>query len=307
MKYLFIINPAAGRSDPTPRIRPQIEAAAKKLGADCEFYFSRKPGDVCRYVREVCAAAAGTGEQLRFYACGGDGTAGEAAAGLLKAPNAALGVVPLGSGNDFVRSFPGRDFLDMEAQMTGETARVDLLRCGESISLNVCNIGMDADVAAGINRYKKLPFVSGPLSYELSLIRTFFKKLGHHAVISLDGEEPIELDAVLTLLANGRFYGGGYQGAPLADLSDGLMDVCIVPKVSRLTMLRIIGSYKKGLHFEDERLKKQLIYRKAHHVQLVYPEPVTLCVDGECRTANRVTAELLPRALQLILPRYRSV
>ena len=84
------------------------------------------------------------------------------------------------------------------------------------------------------------------------------------------------------------------------------MDVCIVPKVSRLTMLRIIGSYKKGLHFEDERLKKQLIYRKAHHVELVYPEPVTLCVDGECRTANRVTAELLPRALQLILPRRRS-
>ena len=104
MKHLFIINPAAGSRDRTEYYSRQIHDACGKRGLNYEIRVSDAPGGCARLARE----AARSGEEYRIYACGGDGTANEAMHGLLGRDNVSLGLIPVGTGNDYVRSLPAK-------------------------------------------------------------------------------------------------------------------------------------------------------------------------------------------------------
>ena len=224
------------------------------------------------------------------------------ARGPLGAENAALGVVPCGSGNDLVKSFPGRDFLDLWAQRAGETAPMDLMEfCGRT-AVNLCNCGLDADVAHNMPLFRRVPGVSGSMAYQLSILYTFFRPLGKAAEIRLDEEPPIRAEALLLLCGNGRYYGGGYQGAPLAQVDDGLLDVCLVPKLGRLKILSILGKYQKGLHVSDPELSGLVTYRKVRRLEARFAGPVTMCLDGETFQGEQMSARILPAAIRLVLP-----
>lgn len=297
MRHYFILNPAAGKGAAL-RLIPAIREAFQ--GEDFTLHQSTAPGEATEYVRGECRLH--QGEALRFYACGGDGTANEVARGLLGAENAALGVVPCGSGNDLVKSFPGRDFLDLWAQRAGETAPMDLMEfCGRT-AVNLCNCGLDADVAHNMPLFRRLPRVSGSMAYQLSILYTFFRPLGKAAEIRLDEEPPIRAEALLLLCGNGRYYGGGYQGAPLAQVDDGLLDVCLVPKLGRLKILSILGKYQKGLHVSDPELSGLVAYRKVRRLEARFAGPVTMCLDGETFQGEQMSARILPAAIRLVLP-----
>lgn len=297
MRHYFILNPAAGKGAAL-RLIPAIREAFQ--GEDFILHQSTAPGEATEYVRGECRLH--QGEALRFYACGGDGTANEVARGLLGAENAALGVVPCGSGNDLVKSFPGRDFLDLWAQRAGETAPMDLMEfCGRT-AVNLCNCGLDADVAHNMPLFRRLPRVSGSMAYQLSILYTFFRPLGKAAEIRLDEEPPIRAEALLLLCGNGRYYGGGYQGAPLAQVDDGLLDVCLVPKLGRLKILSILGKYQKGLHVSDPELSGLVAYRKVRRLEARFAGPVTMCLDGETFQGEQMSARILPAAIRLVLP-----
>ena len=114
MKHIFVYNPAAGRNS-----KAMIQALKEKLKEydgkiEYEFYFTKAQRDATAYIKERCAAE--PDEQLRFYACGGDGTANEVLHGIVGAPNASMTVYPCGSGNDFVKYYGGSEpFLDVDA------------------------------------------------------------------------------------------------------------------------------------------------------------------------------------------------
>ena len=117
MKHLFIINPAAGKSDKTAEYTAKIESACK--GQDYEIRLTEAPGDATRFARE----AAKRGEEVRLYACGGDGTLNEVVAGAAGYDNAAVTAYVGGSGNDFVKMFDDRDaFRDLDRLLGAETA-----------------------------------------------------------------------------------------------------------------------------------------------------------------------------------------
>ena len=116
MKHIFVINPAAGKTNVTEALLPRLHALFVGREEELETYLTTGVGDATRFVKERCAAS--NGEHLRFYSCGGDGTMNEVLQGLAGCANAAMGVVPCGSGNDFVRSFPDCDFSNLEAQIT---------------------------------------------------------------------------------------------------------------------------------------------------------------------------------------------
>lgn len=299
MRHYFIINPAAGKGA-AKGLPPRIEACFRGRGEEYLLHVTAAPGDGTAYVADQCRLH--PGEPLRFYACGGDGTAGEVARGLQGHPHAALGLVPCGSGNDLVRNFPHRDFLDLSAQLAGEEVAMDLIDfCGRT-AVNLCNCGVDADVAHNMPLFRRLPMVSGPMAYQLSILYTFFRPLGKGAVVTLDGGPPLEGELLLFLCANGRYYGGGYQGAPLARVDDGLLDVCIVPKLGRAKILRILGRYQRGLHVSDPELSRLITYRQVRRVEARFSQPVTVCLDGETFRGDRVTARVLPGAVRLVLP-----
>jgi len=300
LKHYFVINPKSGKTDNTARLGEEIKKAFENRADEYEIYITRCRHDATAFVRQKCAE--NTDEELRFYACGGDGTLNEVLNGMVDFPNASVGVVPCGSGNDFVRCFPQRDFLNIEAQLAGEDRRIDVIKINDAYTINIGNAGLDADVAENMKIFKKWPLITGSGAYNISLVYTFFKKLGKKAVMSIDGGEEQNINVMLMLFANGQFYGGSYKGAPLSKMDDGLMDICIVPKISRLAMLRLIGIYKKGDHVTDPAAQKVVKYMTARHVEINYEQEVTLCMDGEVYKTKNVTAQIIPLGVRLHLP-----
>lgn len=300
MKHIFIINPAAGKCAAAESLVPKIEALFMGREQDFEIHRTTCTGDATRFTRERCEKAGG--EHLRFYSCGGDGTMNETLQGLVGFPNVALGVIPCGSGNDFVRSFPQLDFSNLKLQIEAEEHLIDLIHFNDCYSANVCNAGMDSDVCKKMVNFKHWPLVTGSGAYILAIIRVFFSPLGKRSHIRLDDGRTFDENALLMVMSNGGFYGGGWKGAPKFNVEDGLMDLCIVRKISRLRMAKVIGKYKKGLHVDAPELEDCIIYTRCKSVHIDFEKPTTLNADGEVSESLTVEAKILPLALRLIYP-----
>lgn len=300
MKHIFIINPKAGKSAAAMDFIPQIESLFAGRKDDYEIHVTTCVGDATDFTRMRCESA--DGEPLRFYACGGDGTLNETLQGMAECPSAALGVLPCGSGNDFVRSFPQVNFLDLASQVNADIRPIDLIRFNDEYALNMCSAGLDSDVCRNMERFKRWPLVSGSGAYILGLIYTFFGKLGKHARILLEDGRRFDLGLMILVLGNGGYYGGGWLGAPKFDVRDGQIDLCIVKKITRLRMLQIIGRYKKGLHADDATMKDCILYTRCRKLHVDFDLPTTLNMDGQISEKSTLDAEILPQGLRLIYP-----
>nr|WP_283243658.1 hypothetical protein [Feifania hominis] len=177
-----------------------------------------------------------------------------------------------------------------------------MIRCGERVAVNLCNIGFDARVAKNMVRFKKLPLVSGSAAYTLSLVGCFFTGLFSRMNILLDGEQRLHGRYLLAVAANGICYGGGYYPTPEARIDDGLIEFCAVKKLSRLSMARLIKSYKCGEHLHDDRFAPHLHYRRCRTLTVEGERDLVVCLDGEIFTAPRVELEILPGALAFLVP-----
>ena len=239
MRHVFIVNPAAGKKRGALELLPRIHAAF--AGAEEGAYairVTRGAGDATAIAREECA---GEGP-VRLYACGGDGTLTETATGAAGCPRAQIAAVPCGSANDYVRSYGGTAaFLDIPAQVHGRAVPVDAVDCGDRVSMNSASMGMDAAVAQKMVRYKNLPLVSGPMSYNLAIADVFCHRIGVDLHVVMDTPDgPVERRGryFFALAACARFYGGGYCGAPGALVDDGLLDA----QAEMTTFLNLIAS-----------------------------------------------------------------
>ena len=134
MKHLFIINPAAGSRDRSADYCEKIHTLCHERDLDYRIEISAAPGDCMRIARQ----AAESGENYRIYACGGDGTLNEVAAGAAGYENAAVTVFSGGSGNDFVKLFSDpKAFFDLERLLDAEETTFDMIRCNEDLALNI--------------------------------------------------------------------------------------------------------------------------------------------------------------------------
>ena len=313
MRTLFILNPTAGKEDCTLQLPGQIRAAAQKAG------LAPEQVTICRteyagHARELAHAAAQQarqeGEELRVYAAGGDGTLNEALTGIYGFDNAAVGCLPFGSGNDFLRTFGTREeFRDLDAQLSGGAVPIDLMQTSMGLSATICAAGLDAQVAYGIPRFRRIPFCGGEVSYLLSIVQQLCGHIGRRLAFDIDGEQ-LEVDCLMCAVCNGRTYGGGFYAAPEAQPDDGWLDIMIVRKVGRLTIAKLLGMYKNGKHFRDGRLTAEaepyFIYRRAKAVTLRPVDdrgPVIATVDGECAPQQSVSVQVQPMAGRVLLPK----
>ena len=296
MKHIFIINPAAGSRDRTQEYAPMIRHACNTRDLDFEIEISKGPGDCTRIARQ----AAEIGEEVRLYACGGDGTLNEVMAGAAGYPNAAITVFSNGSGNDFVKLFDDpRAFFDLERLMDAEEATFDLIRCNEDLAINICSVGLDARIGTDVSNYKRLPLLHGFRAYAASTVVNVIRGTSEHYKVEVDGEV---LDDKFTFICvcNGRYYGGGFNPIPEADPTDGKLDVLLVKHVSRAQVPFIIGEYKDGRYKELEKFAR---YIKTDSLRITCDGPTAINLDGELRTATVAEFRVAEEKIRFFYPK----
>lgn len=312
MRYLFILNPAAGKQDCTVQLIPQLQQAAVRAGipvdavATCKTEYA---GHAKALARAAAEEAAKAGEQLHIWTAGGDGTLVEALTGVQGFANAAVGCLPYGSGNDFLRTYGTRaEFTDLDAQLAGGEVTIDLLETSLGLSATICAAGLDAQVAYGIPKFRRIPLCGGEVSYLLSIVEQLCGHIGRRVTFTIDDEE-LTVDCLMCAICNGRAYGGGFLAAPEADPADGWLDVMIVRRVGRLTIAKLLGMYKNGRHFVNgqltEEAKPYFLYRRARRVALRPADgrgPIVATADGECAPCDAVEAVLRPLSGRILLP-----
>lgn len=296
MKHLFIINPAAGSRDRTPIYTAEIQKICDKQHLDYEIIVSQAPG----HCRQLAREAAETGEEVRIYACGGDGTLNEVASGAAGYPNAAVTAYSGGSGNDFVKLFSEpRAFYDLERLLDAEEASFDMIRCNDSLSLNICSVGLDARIGTDVANYKRIPLIQGFRAYLLSTLVNVIRGISEHYVVEVEGET-IDAEQTFVCVCNGRFYGGGFNPIPEADPTDGILDVLLVKKVSRLQVPVLIGKYKNGRYREMGNLVR---YFRTDRLTVHCDRPSPINLDGELLTAQTVAFSIAEKKLRFFYPK----
>ena len=217
MRYLFLLNPAAGKRDCTAGLTPAIHAAAERAGIPPEklqVVVTQYAGHARALAAEAARTAETEGEPVRIWTAGGDGTFNEALTGANGCALAAVGCLPFGSGNDFLRTYGTREeFSDLDAQFAGGAVDIDLMETDLGLSATICAAGLDAQVAYGIPQFRRIPFCGGEMAYALSIVRQLCGHIGRKVAFTIDGEE-LTVDCLMCAVCNGRTYGGGFYAGP---------------------------------------------------------------------------------------------
>ena len=296
MKHLFIINPAAGSRNRTEELSAIIHKICRSRKVTYEIRVSTAPGECTRIARE----AAETGEEIRIYACGGDGTLNEVVAGAAGYDNAAVTVFSSGSGNDFVKLFDDpKAFFDLHRLMDADEATFDLIDCNGDISLNICSVGLDARIGTDVSRYKRIPMLQGFRAYAASTVVNVVKGIAEHYTVELNGRR-FDEEFTFICVCNGRWYGGGFNPVPEADPTDGKLDVLLVKKVSRAQVPGIIGKYKSGRYTELPHLVRHL---QTDHIRITCDKVTSINLDGELRTGQVVDMKLSDKKIRFFYPK----
>jgi diacylglycerol kinase (ATP) len=242
-------------------------------------------------------------------AMGGDGTVHEVVNGIMQLPEnkrPILGVVPVGSGNDFAHAIgvPTESDHALVQALKGEPLTIDLgLMTDEhgrtEFFDNTFGIGFDAIVTI---RSHRLPIVRGFLMYLTAVIQTIF--LNHNpALIQYETEQEKWEDRVLmTTLCNGGREGGGFMLSPDSKVTDGMLEYLMVRKVSRPMMFRLVPEFMKGTH---RRFTNQLRMGTFKKLTMIADRPLYIQSDGEIYTSfgsnlRKLTIEVMPRALKVV-------
>ncbi|MDD3382659.1 MAG: YegS/Rv2252/BmrU family lipid kinase [Bacilli bacterium] len=296
MQNIFIINPTAGKKN----ISLELSKKILEIDKNAIIHITSAKLDATNYVENFCSK--NKEEKLRIFACGGDGTLNEVINGALNFENVAVGCFPSGSGNDFLKIYKDYDFTNIKNQINGKEVIIDLISYNKSYGVNVCNIGFDADVAFNMMKFKKKPFISGSMAYNAAVLYSLLKKTKHKVKIYIDDSEFFDDEMLLCAVSNGICYGGGYYCTPSAKPDDGILDICLVKKVSRFTLLKLIKKYKLGLHISDPRFKNMIYYVKARKIKFVCADETSFSVDGEVFQTKELELCVVPKKIRFILP-----
>lgn len=294
MHVTLIANPAAG----TAQDRTPVEEARDRLRAAGHVVVMLEtagPGDAER----LAARAVRDGADL-VIAAGGDGTLNEVVNGVASIEGAlsgcALGILPVGTGNDFARTL-GIEPTDaaIEALVAGHSRPIDLVRLDGRVFLNASAGGFTAETSSQVT--SELKQAVGKLAYLIGGARAFLEYEPVRALVEGAGRR-IEADLQLFAVCNGAYIGGGHQLAPSARPDDGEMEVCLVRASSALDFLALLPRISSGEHLDDE----DVAYFRAREVTLTFARPIKVNTDGEVLESSRCHYVIQPAAVRFVAP-----
>lgn len=295
MKYVFFVNPTAGKGNLQDKIIKSIDEFFKSSDNDYNVYVTKYKGDAEKEAKRLAQA----GGEIRMFACGGEGTAYEVLNGIIGFDNVSLGVIPCGSANDFLKFFDSKEkFLNLKSQIEGKAVKMDIIKAGDRYCLNGCSVGMDAVIARDMCEFKRLPLVSGPMAYKLAIVKNFVKRIGIVANVSVDGESLGAMNCLFAVIANAPYYGGGYMSAPQAVPNDGKLNFTLVKNISKLKIPKFLSAYEKGQHKDLD----YCILKECHSMEFSSKIPIPVNLDGEIIETDEMKFEIVKEALSYIIP-----
>ncbi len=296
MRYIFFVNPTAGRGRAQEKIKQSINDYFAANGGEYKIYENIFAIDTKKAARKE----AETGDLITMFACGGEGTVYEVLNGIVGFDNVSLGVIPCGSANDFLKQFESADcFSDIAAQISGERVKVDLINAGGLYCLNGCSVGMDAVVASNMFRFKRLPFVTGKMAYSLAIFKTFLGKLGIEMNLSVDGKPAQSVSCLFAVIANAPYYGGGYMAAPKAVPNDGRLNFTLVDLISKTKILKFLPVYKNGKHEGLDCCTT----KECTCMEFTAEKEIPVNLDGEIIYTKEMRFEIVNEGLSFVVPK----
>jgi YegS/Rv2252/BmrU family lipid kinase len=291
-RYLVILNPAAGRG----RVRrewPRMAQALRAAGVGFDLVETKAPGEAVDIAQRAAL------EYDAVIAAGGDGTVHEVVNGLLRAGGgAALGVLPLGSGDDFVKMLPGRDAVARIVVPEVRALDAGRIRAGdtERFFANGMDIGFGAHASRNVRNVPALLTGLGAYLGALALTLVRYPKL--EVRLQLDDNEPFTQTTAMTAVMNGCAFGGSFRVCPDARADDGELDLLIADGVGRWEILGLVPRIMRGTHVGDPRLR----LARARRVLIESEAPLLVEADGEIvfEGARRLDIEILPWALRVL-------
>ena len=290
MYRAFILNPVAGTGF-SLKAMEGLEAALREKNVEYRVFRTERPG----HGTELAAKLASDPEVLAVAAVGGDGTAGEVAAGLC-GTDKPMAIIPAGTGNDFIKSvgIPNDPRRALDILLTCGPQPTDTGEVNGEFFLNVCGTGFDVTVLDYAEAEKAKH--RGLTPYLLGLVKANF----HYRSVRLkitDETGVTEGRFLVCSVANGRFIGGGIPICPAADPSDGLLDLVLVRHVPR----RRIPLYLPGLMMGRDLNFRITTHRRVRSVTFE-GEKLRVNIDGEIRTMDGAEFRIRPGSLRLIRP-----
>lgn len=301
-KLLVIINPWAGRGA-AGRRRPELEAALRSVGVEHEIVSTHAHGGAI----ELAWQGVERGYE-RIVAVGGDGTLNEVVNGIKGAEaslgrRARLGIIPLGTGSDFIKTLEGVDANDIGGgirRVTGERVRtIDLgrVQVGDDeprYFINALGMGFDAQAAA---KSLKLTKLKGLAVYLVAILRALVNYKAHPMNVEYD-DKHLHRRLLFASVANGRCQGGGFWLTPDASIDDGLLDLCLVDKMRLDEIIRHIPKVMEGSHTH----LRQVTMGRARSISVTSAASIPVATDGEVIStdARSVRVEVLPGALDVL-------
>ena len=276
MKYIFILNPKAGRGK-YKEILPNIEKACVRNNIPYELRYISDELNGAQIASEY------KDEECVIYVVGGDGTLTKTLPGIVGTNNK-LGVIPAGSGNDTYRTI-----LKMPQ---GET-KIDLGRINDVYFINTACTGIDAEVGNNIDNLRNTKIPTSQL-YNASIVYTFvkfkFKKIKFTSKV-----KTFEAKYSILSICNGGYYGGGFNVAPKAEFTDGLFDIYFAEQVPKIKMIPLLLKLKKGKHEGKRHVHKF----RTNHVELELEEEITFNIDGEKLKGKKFVIDNVPKAITI--------
>jgi YegS/Rv2252/BmrU family lipid kinase len=313
---LFIVNPAAGRGTALQKwfdMRVQLP----DLGIKPIEHVTTRAGEATEVTREALR-----GGIARVVAVGGDGTLSEVINGYLdesgKAvnPEVAIGLLPGGTGSDFFRSLGfGSTREALRALAGASTTLIDAVHIvftspegakSSRFGINVASFGLGGDTVALVNQWREtLPiWIGGRARFVAAAVRALGRYKNIPISIEFDQNRSVTVDSNLIVVANGRFAGGGMMLAPNAQLDDGLLDVMLTDRVTRLGIVMELRRIRRGGHLKNPRVS----VTRAKSISVSTETPLAIDIDGEMSGYTPARLTIIPSTVRFaVAPALRPL
>lgn len=299
MKHIFIVNTVAGEHSCLEEVKKAIANESEAI--DYELFTPNSAKDNVSQIKEYLEAL--PDEEVRFYACGGDGTLNKVASGIYGYPNASLAVLAYGSGNDYIKYYADlKAFRNVENAMHGTEKRIDIMQVNGRFAINATHFGLDSVVAKVMHKIRRYPIIGGKMCYPIAVLRAFLTGMRTKCTVYADGEKLNDGKICLCTIANGKYVGGSYKCAPRSLNDDGWLEVCLIKPISRIKFALLKKYYTNGTHLDNPKFKDIIVYRRAKQVVIEGGKGFCVSLDGEILQGKRIVVENKRQAIRFVVP-----